>query len=466
MDRLVTEKIATGLGGFSLLSLGMHFALYAILSFWTTSPDLGIEFQMPLEVEFGLAEETSLTSSSAGAPTEEVPGQTPPASSGGEGVDGGRADSGPDAGIADGGSDASDAARDGGRRRRDGGRDGGHDGGTDAETDAALIASNGTRGSGSSEGEGSSTMPAGAALVLRIDMAKIRSSPLANDVRGLLMAIPDWREILDGSGIDPLADLERLLIASPNGQRAQLMMAGRHAADETRVRAAVQQLAEARGVEATWREQDGMQIAPWANRDETARELALLGPQQFVITRQDSDDRDRLLTYARARAERDQSPADALLAMREDETVSLDVEGARRFARGAERAVPSRGRAAIRELESGMIEVTAEGTFEDEAQAETAQEFWEQQRGAAARNGLVRLLGMGTALDRIELRLEGPTLHARAELTPRQVRFLLGQLRQMLEAARREREREAGGPADDPIPPSPYGAEESAPPSN
>ena len=50
-------------------------------------------------------------------------------------------------------------------------------------------------------------MPPGAQLALRIDMKRVRESPLGPDVTRFLHGVPDWQLILAGSGIDPVADL-------------------------------------------------------------------------------------------------------------------------------------------------------------------------------------------------------------------------------------------------------------------
>src|SRR2546421_208424 len=79
------------------------------------------------------------------------------------------------------------------------------------------------------------------------------SQGLAPDVRAVLDAIPDWQLIVGGAGLDPLRDLERLYIASPDLQRSSLVIAGQYSGDDDLPRRAVASLAAARGVSATWR---------------------------------------------------------------------------------------------------------------------------------------------------------------------------------------------------------------------
>src|ERR1700759_464928 len=128
--------------------------------------------------------------------------------------------------------------------------------------------------------------PEGAQLALRMDLERVHESPLADDVTGLLQDIPDVRALLDGSGVDPVHDLTRLFLASPDLRREHVVMAGRYRGDESVPRAAVESLARASGHPAEWRKVKGIRVAPWLNRDDTPRVVALIGPRLFAITRE------------------------------------------------------------------------------------------------------------------------------------------------------------------------------------
>ena len=64
-------------------------------------------------------------------------------------------------------------------------------------------------------------------------MKRVRESPLGPDVTSFLRGVPDWQLLLEGSGIDPVSDLDRLLVATPNLQRSKLVLAGQHPPSET-----------------------------------------------------------------------------------------------------------------------------------------------------------------------------------------------------------------------------------------
>lgn len=429
-------------------SLALHGAILAVILAYGTLPDLDIEFELPAEVEFGLTEGMTVESGAPGGEAAEA-AQPPETET-----------------IDPLGEDGTEATVDAGRRRRDAGvqRDGGvpRDAGVDG---GALVASaegeGGTDGGGAGvggEGEGETTLPPGAQLALRVDMVRIRQSPLAADVRQLLAEIPDWQIVLSGSGLEPVDDLDRVMIASPNLGRERMLLAGRNQGGNERVREIVARMASARGVEAPWRPQHGVAVAPWPDADETPRVVAIVGPSHFTITR--PEDLPRLLAVARVRAEDEAREsddgeershwADALLSMPEGAALTLEVEGARQFMRG-QRGVPTRGRVVVNELPNSGAEIIVTGHFDTEAEAREAHEFWDRVRRAYASDLGVQVLGFSSVLSGMELTVEGPQVRARTTVTRGQLRLGLDFIRGQLRAQARERERRLR--ARDPSPP-------------
>jgi len=338
------------------LSLVLHAGLGGYVYWGTTAPDLGFEFELPMEVEFGLTEAVTV---SAGASAPAQPSEAP-AVEDGEGP-GAAVDAGvpmPDAGPPDAGRV---------RRRRDAGP---------PEDLAAADEGEGT-GDEAGEGRGVAFLPAGSQIALRLDVARVRRSPLNEDVRSLLAAMPDWQALLAGSEIDPLSDLDRVLIATPNLQRSRLIVAGRTTGGSEEIRAAAQHLAAAAGETLTWQEQHGVQVARWYNQDDTERVIALIGPRHFLICRPVDVARVMAVAANRAADSADgEHPADALLSMQEDEGLSLEVEGARNFAQARGRRtrsplemLPTGIRLALTELPGNQVAARSTWTFESEEQA-------------------------------------------------------------------------------------------------
>jgi hypothetical protein len=396
------------------VSLALHLVVGWVGSVVLEAPSLGIEFELPMDVELGLSEEVAAV---APPPAPEPPAPPPPAPTPGDKPSKRRAeDAGAepeaDAGVADAGPE---------RPPDDGGV---------ADAAAGLIADgNATPGS---------RLPPGAQIAVRVDMARLRASPVSSDVRGLLAAIPDWQALLDGSGIEPVDQLDRLLIATPNLQRSKVVIAGRYVGEPTLVDDAVRRMAEARGAQARWRKgPGGVRVAPWANADETPRVLAVVGPTHFTISRE--EDLDRVLAIAAARASEEADggpptvhPADALLSMEEGEGLSLEVDGVANFVRKARRGVPTKLRLSAVEVPGPRVELRGRLAFDDAEKAADALRFWSAVRDSYARNGLVVLLGLSEPLRSGTLELVDSELRIKAQLSVEQTRLILGYVRELL----------------------------------
>jgi hypothetical protein len=394
----------------ALGSLIVHALAFFVLRWAGTMPELDFDLELPSEVEFGVSQ----------APTAEEPlaapaaAPEPPPSAAAPSAITAKSEkrkppAEPDAGIPDAAAELpTDAAA---------------DAGAPGEGDRPVL---------------SAYAPAGAQIALRVHMGRVRESELAPDVRSLLEAVADWRLILEGSGLDPLRDLERLYIASPDLQRAHLVIAGQYVGGEEVARRAVEAMATARGEVLHWRKYGAVRVAPWYNLDQTARVLALIAPRQFAITR--SEDLPRVLQVARALAQRraadkaapkpEVDPAEALLALDKDETLALSVEGARLFARGNVRGVPERLEASVRSLEDGTaLDVRVTGHFEDARSAEQAQVYWERVRERYAGHPLVALIGLRAPLADASVAASESAVEARTRVTLEQARVVLGFIR-------------------------------------
>jgi hypothetical protein len=282
--------------------------------------------------------------------------------------------------------------------------------------------------------------PPGAQIALRLNMQSLRDSALADDVARFLAAVPDWRLMLDGSGIEPLRDLDRVYLASPNLQRASFVVAGQYAGDAKLPERAVQSLARARKAPARWRMRDGIAVAPWHDADETERVIALVGPRQFAITR--PEDLPRILAVARALAVRaaedtgatQTDPMQALLALDASQALSLAIEGARQFVHGNMRGIPERFEAVVQvpDAKTGRIPVTMSGVFDTPDAAAEAVRYWESVRRRYAGHPIVALVGMSSPLRNAVIEASDLRVTVRTEVTLAQARVVLGFLRDSL----------------------------------
>ena len=262
-------------------------------------------------------------------------------------------------------------------------------------------------------------------------MKRVRESPLAPDVTGFLRGVPDWQLLLEGSGIDPVEDLDRLLVATPNLQRSKLVLAGRHRRDASFARKSVKRLARSRGKGVRWRQRYGVATAPWYNLDPTPRTIALLSAHHFSITRR--QDLQRILAMTKARELRDAKSEglvaargpDALLSMGPEEAISLEVEGVHRFIVGNIKHVPVRLRLAVRETGPNEATVSVLATYASEADARDASIYWKRVAEFYSQQLIMTLAGFGKTLRRMEFGPERDRIQVSFPLTADQIRFIL-----------------------------------------
>ncbi|MDH3202942.1 MAG: MSCRAMM family adhesin SdrC, partial [Myxococcales bacterium] len=173
-----------------LASLLLHAAVFGYVASRTADFDFDFDLTLPAEVEFGLTEGMAATATPRGtarpstanrAIGELTEDHTPE-------LDAGVPDSDADS-VADTDTDAgTDPDAD---TRADNVAESDADAETDTDTDIPV---------GPSAIAGPSRIPPGAQLALRIDMKRIRESPLGQDVTRFLSGVPDWQLLLAGSG--------------------------------------------------------------------------------------------------------------------------------------------------------------------------------------------------------------------------------------------------------------------------
>jgi hypothetical protein len=414
-----------------LFALALSVAVHALCSFWLIAafelPSVDISFEMPMDVELGMAQEVAMEA----VPTPAEPAVEQAATT---------AKQSPSTpGEKDPATDKKDRA-DAGQAKDKPKQPAAQDAGAASKPDLAAQGSK---------------LPPGAQIAVRVDMARIRTSPVSEDVRDLLTAIPDWQALLAGSGIDPIDQLDRLLIATPNLQREKVVIAGRYVGTREVVDSAVASLAQAHSIEAAWHEKNGVETARWANADDVERVIALVGPQHFTISR--PEDLPRVLAIAASRklAKSDVHPAEALLSMEEGEGLSLEVEGVEQFVKRGKRGVPLRLRLSATEIPGPKVRIDANLSFENAEKAGDGLRFWDELRERYAGNALVMMLGLSGPLRGAKLETDEAQLRVRVQLSVAQTRLILGYVRGLVAPA-----------APMPVAPSPSGtsAPTEAPP--
>lgn len=409
------EVFSTSLG--LVASLALHLAAFAYIASATAQFEFDFDLTLPAEVEFGVTDGMDFAaapSAAARAVAATSPEEPSPQR---------------DALIVDAG--VPEAEPEPPRPREQAKR---HE--KKAPSEDALAAADRDQDSGldavaAPSTEGPSRLPPGAQLALRIDMKRVRESPLGPDVTQFLNGVPDWQLILAGSGIDPVSDLDRLLVATPNLQRSKLVLAGKHRRNEAFSRKSVTRLARSRGRTVRWQQRDGVPTAPWYNRDSTPRTIGLLSTHHFSITRR--EDLKRVLALAKARELRDAEREglvvargpDALLSMGPGEALSLEVEGVHRFVVGSVKHVPERLRVAVSESGSDQATVRALATYASAEEAKEAAAYWNKVATFYSKQLILSLAGFGKTIRRMEVEPDEERVRVTFKLNADQIRFIL-----------------------------------------
>lgn len=297
--------------------------------------------------------------------------------------------------------------------------------------DGVFAGADGTGGFGPG-GDGTAYAPEGATIALNVDIERVRSTALLLEARALLGIIPEWELLLQGSGIDPVKDLSRVFVATPNLMRASVVVSARAERGKEGIEAAVQRLASERGKPASWRADKGFPVAPWHNRGPTERVLARVADDQLVITR--AQDLGRVLAIARALqkgraregfSKQELKRSGGLLAMQDDEAAALWVEGVRTYVPNAVSGVPTALRFSIRRIDQFHTELRAAGRYGSDAEATDALGFIDGLRKEWSTHPRVIFLGLKNALDTAVIEQDGRQLVLRVALTLHQTRYLL-----------------------------------------
>lgn len=167
----------------------------------------------------------------------------------------------------------------------------------DGESSVAVKEGDGSGAIGSTggKGDGRGTASAGggganeeqrkvgpAQLSLWLDMPGMERLALSRPTIALLMAVPGYAEILRGSGIRPLVDLQRVRVRVAGLAPERLLIAGVHNDGAAAVVGAAERIAAMRDQAPEWRGDDDFRATAWVDGSAADRGLALHGGA-FVI---------------------------------------------------------------------------------------------------------------------------------------------------------------------------------------
>ena len=268
----------------------------------------------------------------------------------------------------------------------------------------------------------------GAMVSLRVDIAALRSSPYGAQLTRLLQGLGDVQALLAGSGVDPMADLGRLWLASPDLSRNRTVLAGTLRGGSERAISAANALAAARGLaRPTVHAERGVRTVPWLSTDETERVLALLDDRTFAIARQ--EDLPRVLRLLTRGPESQAAREPTMLQLENEQLVQLDVVGAQHFLRGAPGLeAPRMLHAQLHAAPDNELDVNARALFATPAAAHTMAAHLKVLQQRYGGHPLVQLTGLGAAILHTRIGADGSELKLRSALKMDEAQSLLAAL--------------------------------------
>jgi hypothetical protein len=263
-------------------------------------------------------------------------------------------------------------------------------------------------------------------VVVRVDLTLVRESPVGADISSLIRAYPAWQELLGSSGIDPVRDFDRVVVAGTGSVTGRGVMVIRHHLDEADIRRRVLQMSVSQGESPEWRRERGFPVVDWPAPTDPPRVVVLSGAHEIVVTT--ADDLERVLDVAedhRGRSEGDEIVEPGLL-MDTDVLATIaaqDIDPSSiRF-----QYPPDAFTVIVRQENDGeRMALVANATYADEGAATTARDYLSQQRDYYAGQMLVRMVGLDRVLREARIESAGNRLDLGASLTMEEMQRVLG----------------------------------------
>jgi hypothetical protein len=273
-----------------------------------------------------------------------------------------------------------------------------------------------------------SFLPAGTKVIGRLDMARVRRSPLGPDISSAIRSTPTWQRLAGGAGLDPVRDFDAIVAGGDALYTDRRVVVLRHPHSEAEVRQRILGLAVDRGASPEWREVEGFSAVTWPMpQTSLTYSLVITAPGELVLA--PDDELGRIAEVARDHALRRAAGAgdvlEPYLAGRRPDEIATLVMDVPLPARPGYPEPPQRTRVEIDEAEGDAV-LSVRAEFEDGARASAAGRWVDEQRAFYASQMMVRAVGMHRPLEAARVEASGPQLAIDARLSSEEIRRVLG----------------------------------------
>jgi hypothetical protein len=268
-----------------------------------------------------------------------------------------------------------------------------------------------------------------ARVYARINVARIRSSPVGPDISSAIRATQSWQTYAGSSGIDPIESFDAIVIGADAVYADRRTILLRHTRTDADVRDAVLRMSVARGGTPAWSEVSGLSVAVPPQELTVPHSLVLTAQHEVVVA--PSDEVPAVATVALDQAARRAEPTDPVdpnLAFGPTEivTVRVDEQPARREGWPEP---PLRYRVEVNEDPATQdVIVDFHGDFDTAEHCHASREQLAQMASFYAGQMLVRAAGLNRPLEQLQLTENGTTLDGHTRFTQDEIRRALGAL--------------------------------------
>ncbi|MFN7696410.1 MAG: hypothetical protein ACK6CU_31820 [Deltaproteobacteria bacterium] len=278
-------------------------------------------------------------------------------------------------------------------------------------------------------GPPASFLPEGQPVLARLDMARVRRSPVAADIESAMVATTTWQSLAGGSGIRPVQDLDTMVIGADGLYATRRVAVLRYVGTEAYVRERLLALSVARSLPLTWTEAEGFAVSSLPVALSVPHSVVLTAAHEIVIC--PSDDVARVAGVARDHAARratlgPDAVLEPQLAFAPGELATM-ISSEAMQARAGYPAPPQAYRLhAMEDDASHQLFLYVHGEFASESDAQTALDWSLASARQYAGEFLVRGAGLSRPLESLTGTRQGSVVDLQTNMTAEEVRRGLG----------------------------------------
>lgn len=266
-------------------------------------------------------------------------------------------------------------------------------------------------------------------MLARLDMARVRRSPVAADVESAMVATQTWQNLAGGSGIRPVQDLDVMVIGADGVYANRRVAVLRYVGTEAMVRERLLALSVARSLPLTWSETNGFAVATMPVALPVPHSVVLTASHEIVIC--PTDEVARVAAVARDHAARRASlgPEAILepqLTFAAGELATMISTEAMQARQGYPTPPQSYRLHAMEDDASHQLFLYVHGEFATEADAQASLDWALAAARQYAGEFLVRGAGLNRPLEALTGTRQGTAVDLQTNMTAEEVRRGLG----------------------------------------